>query len=168
MKRILAATILLLSGAGCPADDAAKPIAMRVSAAGTFYIPVYLQGLQQMDFLVDTGSSHTVINERTLAVLQANGQAKYAAQISGTTADGVTRNIPLYTLQAIDIGHNCVLRNVEVAVFPGETRQILGLSTLSKVGSLVFSMSPPALQLANCHAGPEKAGNAPIKVSALP
>jgi hypothetical protein len=39
---------------------------------------------------------------------------------------------------------------VEAAVFPGKTRQILGLSALKKAAPFIFSMDPPNLVLSNC------------------
>ncbi|MCK9606776.1 MAG: retroviral-like aspartic protease family protein [Methylomonas sp.] len=167
MKRIILMIIGLMPLGSSLASDIDEPVAMRVSEAGTYYIPVQINGMEQMDFLVDTGSSHTIINEKTLAILKANGQAKYATQIKGVTADGSVKIVSLYTIQSIDIGRNCVLKNVDVAVFPGENRQILGISALSKVSSVVFSMSPPSLQLSNCSGNHKEESNALMKVSAL-
>ncbi|WP_347985937.1 retropepsin-like aspartic protease [Methylomonas sp. AM2-LC] len=167
MMRIIFLIVCLMSFDNCLGGDVDKPIAMHVSEAGTFYIPIHIKGMQQMDFLVDTGSSYTIINENTLAILKANGQAKYTNQIKGVTADGSVKVVALYTIQSIDIGNNCVLKNVDAAVFPGENRQILGLSALSKVSSVVFSMSPPSLQLSDCNGNRQEDRNTPIKVSAL-
>ncbi len=168
MKRIIMLVVWAMSFENCLGSGTDQPIAMRVSEAGTFYIPIHIKGLEQTDFLVDTGSSHTIINEKSLAILKANGQAKYANQIRGVTADGTVKNVSLYTIQSIDVGHGCVLKNVDVAVFPGESRQVLGLSALSKVSSVLFSMSPPSLQLSNCNANKQDDGNTLIKVSVLP
>ncbi|QFY41622.1 hypothetical protein F6R98_02435 [Candidatus Methylospira mobilis] len=166
MKRlILMIACVLPFGLGF-AGEADKHIAMRQSDAGTFYVPVHLKGGSSTDFLIDTGSSHTVINENTLAVLKENGAAKYAYDIKGVMADGSIKMVSVYLIQSIDIGHHCILNNVEAAVFPGESRQILGLSTLSKTSSFMFTMSPPSLLLSNCQ-GNISADNAPTKVSAL-
>jgi hypothetical protein len=43
-----------------------------------------------------------------------------------------------------------MLEEVEVAVFPGNTRQIVGLSVLTRAAPFVFSTNPPQLQLSNC------------------
>lgn len=168
MKQIILMLVYLVSIGNCLGSDVDKPIAMRLSEAGTFYVPIYLGGLEQMDFLVDTGSSHTIINENTLATLKASGQAKYVSQLKGATADGSVKKVSVYTIKSIDIGHNCVLKNVEVVVFPGQSRQILGLSALSKVSSVVFYMSPPSLRLRDCNGNQNDDGNALVKVSALP
>jgi clan AA aspartic protease (TIGR02281 family) len=162
MKRFVVAIISLLPLGLCQGGEANQYVAMRQSEAGTFYVPVHIEGVGSTDFLVDTGSSHTTINEHTLATLQSNGMAKYAYDIKGVMADGTIKTVPVYSIRSIDIGHLCVLKDVEAAVFPGENRQILGLSALSKAASIVFTMSPPSLQLRDCDGG-----SAPTAVSAL-
>ena len=53
----------------------------------------------------------------------------------------------------MNIGGQCPLEDIEVAVFPGNTRQILGLSTLRQASPFIFSMDPPQLVLSNCIGG---------------
>jgi len=50
------------------------------------------------------------------------------------------------------LGGDCVLRDVEAAVFPEKTRMLLGLSALSKASPFIFSTNPPSLSLSNCSA----------------
>jgi len=61
--------------------------------------------------------------------------------------------VPVYVIRSLTIGENCRLRNVEAAVFPGATRQILGLSALKKAAPFTFSFDPPHLTLSNCPRG---------------
>jgi hypothetical protein len=61
--------------------------------------------------------------------------------------------LPIYSIQSINIGGQCSLQDIEVAVFPGNTRQILGLSTLRQASPFIFSMDPPQLILSNCVRG---------------
>jgi hypothetical protein len=63
--------------------------------------------------------------------------------------------VQVYRLSAINIGGQCWLRDVDAAVFPGKTRQILGLSALRKTSPFMFSMEPPELSLSNCKASLE-------------
>jgi hypothetical protein len=51
----------------------------------------------------------------------------------------------------MEVGKECRVTDIEVAVFPGSTRQILGLSTLRKASPFLFSMDPPRLHLSNCY-----------------
>jgi hypothetical protein len=46
--------------------------------------------------------------------------------------------VPIYRLAAITIGNDCHFHNVEAAVFPGDTRNILGLSALNKACPFFF------------------------------
>ena len=65
-------------------------------------------------------------------------------------ADGSRRIIPIYRVAKLTLGDDCVLRDVEAAVFPQRTRLILGLSALEKTAPFIFSTNPPVLELSNC------------------
>ena len=70
----------------------------------------------------------------------------------GRLANGSEINVPVYLLEAVSIGENCWLTDVEAAVFPGNTRPILGLNALQRTAPFIFSFEPPRLQLSNCAA----------------
>jgi hypothetical protein len=70
-------------------------------------------------------------------------------QLRAVLANGSELIIPVYAINQLRIG-NCTIRNVEAAVFPARTRQILGLSALNKAAPFTFSVSPPELVLSNC------------------
>jgi hypothetical protein len=74
-------------------------------------------------------------------------------------ANGSEMTVPVYAVDAIAIGGNCWLHDVEAAVFPGNSRQILGLSALRRTAPFVFSVEPPELLLSRC-APPPVAANA--------
>jgi clan AA aspartic protease (TIGR02281 family) len=167
MRRFVLIILCIVPLEFCIAGEGGNAIAMRQSEMGTYYVAVHIEGLQSTEFLIDTGSSHTVINENTLAALKTNGTAAYAYDMKAIMADGTVKTVPVYSIQSIDIGRHCVLTNVEAAVFPGESRQILGLSTLTKASSFIFTMSPPSLQLSAC-GGDQNKGNTLTQVSALP
>jgi predicted aspartyl protease len=114
--------------------------------------------------MVDTGSSYLVINERTLASLKEKGHAEYVKKVSGLMADGSRSIVPIYRIASLSIGCCCLVRDVEAAVLPGSTRQILGLSALRKVAPFALSVEPPSLMLSNCEAG-KKTGAFPIDPS---
>lgn len=116
----------------------------------TFYVDVHLDGVGATEFLVDTGSSYTAINERTLAALLESDQAVYVKDLEGILADGSRQIVPIYAIQSLTIGSSCALHGIRAAVFPGNTRNILGLSALRMAAPFVFSVDPPALELSNC------------------
>jgi predicted aspartyl protease len=123
---------------------------MFMKGATTFYISGQIGDMGPTDFMVDTGSSYMTINERTLARLRGSQQPQYLRELTGVLANGDQIRVPVYSLARVRIGELCLLEDIEVAVFPGDTRQILGLSALLKAAPFVFSTDPPQLKLSNC------------------
>lgn len=131
------------------ASETAISIPMRQGSATTFYVQGVLGSLDTMDFMVDTGSGYMTINEETLTALQLANQAQYQRELRGVLANGSEIQVPVYRLSHLSLG-GCLLNDVEAAVFPGKTRQILGLNALKKAGAFTFSFNPPRLQFSNC------------------
>lgn len=125
-------------------------VPMHDEGGSTYYVPVSIAGWGTGDFLVDTGASYMAINQTALDSLKANGQAEYVKQLSGTLADGGQIIVPVYRISSVIIGENCMLTDVEAAVFPGNTRNILGLSALRRAAPFQFSVDPPTLKLSGC------------------
>ncbi|MFO7602716.1 MAG: retropepsin-like aspartic protease [Gammaproteobacteria bacterium] len=125
-------------------------LAMHKNGAATFYLKGQLGDLAAADFMLDTGSGYLVINQESLAQLQASGQAQYVKDIRGILANGDKLVVPVWRITKLTLGKQCVLRNVEAAIFPGKTRQILGLSALSKAAPFSVSFDPPQIVLSNC------------------
>lgn len=136
---------------GClAAGEFDTDIPMRDKGAATYYVDGDIHGAGPVDLMVDTGSGYMTINEETLGMLQTSGDATYVKDLSGVLADGSTMTVPVYRITQLRIGPSCVLRDVEAAVFPGKTRQILGMSALRQTAPFIFSMDPPKLVLSNC------------------
>jgi predicted aspartyl protease len=147
------ATALLLTFAfAAPglAGDFEFDVPMHLKGASTFYISGRVGDMPPSDFMVDTGSSYMTINEETLANLKLTEKPVYLRDLTGILANGDRMSVPVYAVSAVQLGEFCRLEEVEVAVFPGKTRQILGLSVLLKAAPFVFSTDPPQLQLSNC------------------
>lgn len=132
------------------ASEKVEPIPMYEKGADTFYIKGEIRGLGTTEFMVDTGSGYMTINEETLEVLKSKGEATYVKELLCILANGKEEIYPVYRIASIQLGKDCVLTNVEAAVFPGKTRHILGLSGLKRAGSFSFSFDPPQLSLASC------------------
>lgn len=135
---------------GALAADFDIRIPMRNGGAATFYVNGHVEGAGPADFMVDTGSGYLTINEKTLKALQHSERATYSRDLRGVLADGRELVVPVYVIERITIGGRCQLENVEAAVFPGTTRQILGLNALRKASPFAFSFDPPSLALSNC------------------
>jgi hypothetical protein len=134
-------------------------VPMHLKGASTFYISGRIGEMPPTDFMVDTGSSYMTINEETLANLKLTEQPVYLRDLTGVLANGDRMRVPVYAVSSVQLGEGCRLEEVEVAVFPGNTRQILGLSVLLKAAPFVFSTNPPQLQLSNCDLAKAKNGD---------
>ena len=124
---------------------------MHQKSAQTYYVEGRIGGLAPDEFMVDTGSSYTTINEHTLEQLLALEVANYVRDLTGVLANGDELLVPVYRVTNLRVGESCLLSDIEVAVFPGRTRQILGLSTLRLASPFLFSIEPPELRLSNCY-----------------
>jgi predicted aspartyl protease len=132
------------------ADRFGTSIPMRDKGAATYYVDSYLQGLGPTEMMVDTGSGYLTINEVALNAISAQGKAHYVKQLKGVLANGQEMVVPVYRLDAVRLGEECWIHDVQAAVFPGRTRFILGLSALSKASPFIFEVDPPRLVLSNC------------------
>lgn len=127
-----------------------KIIPMNQKRLATYYIDASLSGSGDVEFMVDTGAGYTTINEHTLELLLQADNAEYVGELTGMMADGRQQQFPVYRIRQLVLGGNCVLNNVEAAVFPQKTRMLLGLTALEKAAPFVFSTKPPRLSLSNC------------------
>ena len=150
MNKILYAVTLLCLATVAGGQGMATQIPMTSQGSKTFYISAKMASMETTDFMVDTGSSYMTINQVTLERLQTNGQAEYVRNLTGILANGDEIVVPVYRIPRIIIGNRCELFDIEAAVFPGRTRQILGLNVLSKASPFLFSVEPPQLTLSNC------------------
>ncbi len=148
-----ASSACILLGTSVEAAELDTTVPMRHGSAATYYVAGYVGGAGETEFMVDTGSGYVTINEVTLEALKDSDRAHYSRNLRGILADGRKLTVPVYVIRSLTIGENCRLRNVEAAVFPGATRQILGLSALKKAAPFTFSFDPPHLTLSNCPRG---------------
>lgn len=144
LKTFLTITALLASAPVLAGQKVRVP--MMDKGLATFYVPARIEGVGEVEFMVDTGSGYVTINQQTLNRLKARGGVRYVKQLVGVLADGSELHVPVYRLARLDVG-TCVIKDVDAAVFPGKTRNILGLSALSKAAPFVFSVDPAELVL---------------------
>jgi len=145
---VVAALSLLLSQVSVA--DAFNIIPMNQKHLATYYVDATMQGSGVVEFMVDTGADYTTINEQILARLMQADNAEYVGQLTGVMADGSRHELPVYRIKSLVLGEKCVLNNVEAAVFPENTRMLLGLTALEKAAPFMFSTNPPRLSLSNC------------------
>jgi predicted aspartyl protease len=140
---------LTLASNPVAADDLDVTVPMHDKGLSTYYVNAHVADLGASEFMVDTGSGYMTINQQTLNALQERKQVQYVKELRAIMANGAELVIPIYLITELRIGR-CTLRNVETAVFPARTRQILGLSALNKAAPFTFSVDPPELVLSNC------------------
>lgn len=140
---------LILVSTSAPGDEFDITVPMHDKGMATYYVHAEIADLGISEFMVDTGSGYLTINEQTLHALQKRKQAQYVKELRAILANGTELVIPVYVINQLRVGA-CTLRNVEAAVFPARTRQILGLSALNKAAPFTFSIDPPKLVLSNC------------------
>ncbi|MES9942211.1 MAG: retropepsin-like aspartic protease [Candidatus Thiodiazotropha sp. 6PLUC2] len=167
MNKVILCAVMLIGYAGqLWAEQFVFDIPMHSKGANTFYISGKIGSMAASEFMVDTGSSYMTINESTLAELRTVGNPRYLRDLRGVLANGAEMQVPVYTVSDVLIGEKCLLEEVEVAVFPGKTRQILGLSALLKTAPFTFSAEPPQLQLSNCNLTEMATSDQPTQLAA--
>ena len=146
---VLTACLLPLQGAG---SEAARlfEIALERHEAGTFYVRGRLGEDLETELLLDTGSTYVALTKETFAAVRRQAEVVHVRDIEGTLAGGRTLRVPIYEVPLLDLGATCVLHDIEVAVIPGATRNILGLSALQQLQPLTLSLEPPRLQFSQC------------------
>lgn len=125
-------------------------VPMTLKGSKTFYVSGWIVGIEPTEFMVDTGSSYLTINQETLNKLKSSRRVDYLRDLIAVLANGEEMVLPVYRIPRFVIGDSCELLDVEAVVFPGNTRQLLGLSVLRKAAPFMFSVDPPELQLSNC------------------
>lgn len=149
-KRFILSVSLFLVATASWAQGERFSVPLHDKGAATYYIAGHIEGFGDTEFMVDTGSGYTTINEHTLKILMAKGKAEYSKKLIGVLADGTEKVVQVYKITSLNLGGKCELQNIEAAIFPGKTRQILGLNALRQVGEFTFSFEPPSLSLAHC------------------
>jgi len=150
MRITFVATFALFAFGYAHASNNSSAIPMNDIGKGTYYVNVALANLTDSQFMVDTGSGYVAINQESLARLKEHNQVTYLRDIKGILANGHAYVVPIWQVSSLTLNNQCILKNVEVAVFPGKTRQILGLSALKKAAPLEISFDPPQLKLSHC------------------
>lgn len=142
-------------------------VALERKNTGTFYINGAIDGYGELTLLVDTGSSNLVIGQSILEELLRSERAHFSHELSGTMADGSERKVPVYRIEALRLGENCWIHEVEAAVFPTGSRAILGMNILARLAPFTFTAEPPQLLLNQCQGLIKKVQTEKIPVSVV-
>lgn len=149
--------VILLTGLMCTAmvtGVCAENInlAMHQEESGNFYVHATVDGNVETDLLLDTGSGYVSLSKATFDKVSATASPRFSRHIFGRMANGKIEKVSLYFLDELKLADNCVLREIEVAVFPKADRDILGLNALSRLQPFTMQLTPARLTSNNCAA----------------
>jgi predicted aspartyl protease len=147
---VLVSLLVLATPAGVQAADFDFKIAMSQADSGNFYVKGRFGNEESTDFLVDTGSGLVILSEPAFKRIAVMAGSKPVSRKAARMADGRTKAINVYSVEQLVLGQSCRIGPLEVAVIPGATRNILGLSALNKAAPFAIYTSPPMLALSDC------------------
>lgn len=139
---------LAFSGAASASDGLTLPL--HQADSGNYYLPARLNGAVETDLLFDTGSGYVTLGRATFDRLKGDVGTVFARSIHGAMANGKVLEVKVYRIRELSLGEHCVLRDIEVAVLPNATRDILGLNALRRLQPFTLQMEPPLISGAHC------------------
>lgn len=119
-----------------------------VERLSTYYVNIYIKGVGYRRVMLDTGAGYTTINENVLSSLKKQDRAVRIGKITGILADGTINEYFIYKI-TIKIS-TYTLNDIEVVVFPKNTRMLLGLSVLKRFPSFNFDMKNSVIVFPGC------------------
>jgi predicted aspartyl protease len=159
--RSLGPLVLLgLLGTTALADPFTDFVPMQQRASGNYYVAATLPDGRQTDFMVDTGSGYVSLSPEAFAPLKSASGTVFLRYILGSMANGGTLKVPLYRIPTLQLSPRCMLRDVEVTVMPGSSRNILGLSALRQVAPFALDLQAARLMLSGCEPAEPASGAA--------
>jgi len=139
--------LVLVTGTAFPHLSYAKQadIPLEAVQAGTFYVRASLDGLVYTDLLLDTGSGYVSLSKQTFDHIRKDSTTVFQRHITGVMANGSSVSVPVYRIGELRLSPECVLRDIEVAVFGNTKRDILGLNALKQIQPFTLQLDPPVM-----------------------
>ena len=120
--------------------------------SGNFYVNATEGVNTETSLLLDTGSSYVSLSKATFERVSKTASPRFSRHIYGRMANGKVEKVEMYVLEELHLADNCVLKDIEVAVFPRADRDILGLNALAKLQPFTMQLFPPRLSSNACAA----------------
>lgn len=150
---IFAATLLGTAAQSASAAEsptaASTNIAMRKNG-GVYVVPVSMNGVVSMDFIVDSGATDVNIPAAAYKKMLKAGTIKESDALgfqSYTMADGTRERVPLVRIRELKVG-NMVMKDVVASIAGEDAVALLGLSFLERFASWSVDNSAHQLVLA--------------------
>ena len=127
----------------------ANAFLLESSDGGTLYLQSSGSQQKHARYLIDTGSSLTVLSRETFEALKAKQTVKESGVIIAKLANGSKQKVKLYTIPLLSLSDECHFENVSVAVMKNQ-HNILGMEVLSRAAPFGIQMAPPQITLSQC------------------
>ena len=127
----------------------ANSFSLTSSSGGTLYLQSFDADKRQFNYLIDTGSSLTILNKATFKVFSAQQNVTEEGVVIAKLANGRKQKVKLYTIPSLALSADCHFDNVKVAVMDNQ-HNILGMEVLGRAAPFGIQMSPPTLTLHQC------------------
>lgn len=148
---VLAATSMHPSATFAETQNAAAlTIDLVEKGTDVFYLAARV-GDSSTELLFDTGSGYLALNKGLIKELEAKGMASYQRSIRARLANGSVKKVPIYQVDAIDLGNGCIIRNVDAVMLGTGTRNILGMNVLKMMDSFSLSSRSATLTIHGCN-----------------
>ncbi|GAB3274177.1 retropepsin-like aspartic protease family protein [Parahaliea aestuarii] len=146
-----AGLLALCLGVSLPARALDFPVELPLarSGAGTLTISAEVGG-QHAEFLVDTGAGMVTISRELFEALEDTGELREVRRVALRLANNRVRPVPVYAVEHFRLGQHCDLGPVEVAVLGKGSRNLLGLSALTRAAPFALDTRNPTLFLSQC------------------
>ncbi|MFV0276412.1 MAG: aspartyl protease family protein [Parahaliea sp.] len=132
-------------------------VPLHSNASGTLTISTQL-GSSTAEFLLDTGAGIVTIGSRLLDELHRQGSIQPSHRMALRLANNRVQAVQVYRVESLRVGGHCELGPLDVAVLPGESRNLLGLSALNKTAPFAVDVRASTLLLSHCGAEKHLAG----------
>lgn len=153
MHSLYTRMLLLVLLGTIPAGMAAAvelTLPMQQASTGNYYIHAILNDHVETELLVDTGSGYVSLTGKTFSRLKQDAHTRFQRHITGVMANGRAVSVPIYRIRELRLTEECTLRDIEVAVLRGASRDILGLNALKQLQPITLRMDPPQLISNSC------------------
>ena len=120
-----------------------------VKQAGTYRVPVTINGVIPLPFMVDSGASDVVLPADVVLTLMRTGtlrQADFLGQQNYRLADGTIMPSQTFRLKSLQVG-NRMIENVTGSTTSSQGALLLGQSFLSRFGKISFDYGKQILIL---------------------
>ena len=152
MLRLLIANCLLIL-AFLPATAIAKvgdKIELHPLSSGTYTIAIKFASAVEAEFLLDTGASMVMMNEKLFKAITKHQKTISTGKVAANMASGRIKSIPTYQIPSLILDTGCDVGPLEVAVIRGARRNLIGLNALVKLGRITLDLQDAKLIADNC------------------